>query len=335
MAQAVSKAEQGTALVVRDGIRISRDMRTLIQQSAESTRALARLYELHPRTVAKWKRRLTVDEARRGPKVRGPWALSQAEETIILVFRRCTRFSLDDCHHALRPAIPNLTRSSLQRCLCRNGLNRLESLPDALAEWRTQRRPGTFFAYLTPVRTVEGVHHTYTAFDQFTKVFHVYSADTPSARHAVAFIGGLVRMVPYRVERLVTVGDLTICDGQQATADRSVVNWAECVADACAARGIAHCQIESDRLPPVGWTAADEFLRPRYSTRYREPRDEADRTFKWLVHYTFSTRLKALGGRTPHAHLYALWRETPELFLRNPKNLIFNDMPSLRPPLKE
>jgi hypothetical protein len=32
---------------------------------------------------------------------------------------------LDDCLYALQPTIPHLTRSSLQRCLQRNGISRL------------------------------------------------------------------------------------------------------------------------------------------------------------------------------------------------------------------
>jgi hypothetical protein len=47
------------------------------------------------------------------------------EEAIIVAFRKHTLLSLDDCFYALQPTIPQLTRSSLHRCLLRHGISRL------------------------------------------------------------------------------------------------------------------------------------------------------------------------------------------------------------------
>jgi hypothetical protein len=51
--------------------------------------------------------------------------LSLEEEAIVVAFRRHTLLPLDDCLYALQPTIPHLTRSSLHRCLQRNGISRL------------------------------------------------------------------------------------------------------------------------------------------------------------------------------------------------------------------
>jgi hypothetical protein len=51
--------------------------------------------------------------------------LSVEEEAIVVAFRRHTLLPLDDCLHTLQATIPQLTRSSLHRCLQRHGISRL------------------------------------------------------------------------------------------------------------------------------------------------------------------------------------------------------------------
>jgi hypothetical protein len=50
---------------------------------------------------------------------------TEAEEAMVVAFRRHTLLPLDDCLYALRPSIPHLTRSALHRCLQRHGISRL------------------------------------------------------------------------------------------------------------------------------------------------------------------------------------------------------------------
>ena len=50
---------------------------------------------------------------------------------MIVAFRKRTLLPLDDCLYALQASIPNLTRSSLHRCLQRHGISRL---PDMTGE---------------------------------------------------------------------------------------------------------------------------------------------------------------------------------------------------------
>ena len=100
-------------------------VRRAIQDSQESLRALARRYGINPKTVAKWKKRKSVQDRPTGPKAPHSTVLSREEEAVIVAFRRHTLLALDDCLYALQPTIPNLTRSSLHRCLQRHGISRL------------------------------------------------------------------------------------------------------------------------------------------------------------------------------------------------------------------
>ncbi len=100
-------------------------IRRAIQHSQESLRVLARRHGINPKTVAKWKKRDSTADRRTGPAVAKSTVLSVDQEAIIVAFRKHTLLPLDDCLYALQATIPQLSRSSLHRCLERHGISRL------------------------------------------------------------------------------------------------------------------------------------------------------------------------------------------------------------------
>jgi hypothetical protein len=103
-------------------------IRRAIQNSQESLRVLAKRYGINQKTVAKWKKRTSVADVPTGPKTSSSTVLSVEEEAVVVAFRRHTLLPLDDCLYALQPTIPQLTRSSLHRCLQRHGISRLPAI---------------------------------------------------------------------------------------------------------------------------------------------------------------------------------------------------------------
>src|SRR5690625_4155629 len=69
----------------------------------------------NPKTVAKWRKRATVEDLKKGPKTPRSTVLGEAEEAMIVAFRRYTLLPLDDCPYALQPTIPHLRCSALHR----------------------------------------------------------------------------------------------------------------------------------------------------------------------------------------------------------------------------
>jgi hypothetical protein len=103
-------------------------IRALIQRSKTSNAALSRQLGINVKTVAKWRKRGSVEDTRMGPKEVRSTVLSIEEEAIIVAFRRHSLLPLDDCLYALQPTIPHLTRSSLHRCLQRHDISRLPEM---------------------------------------------------------------------------------------------------------------------------------------------------------------------------------------------------------------
>src|SRR5215210_2104764 len=144
--------------VLHGSARTTEAVRRAIQLRQESVRALARRFGVSPTTIQKWRKRSTTADAKMGPKVARSTVLAPEEEAIVVAFRRHTLLPLDDCLYALQPTIPHLTRSSLHRCLQRNGISRL---PDTEGEQTSRRKfkaypIGYFHIDIAEVRTEEG-----------------------------------------------------------------------------------------------------------------------------------------------------------------------------------
>src|SRR3954453_19459239 len=91
--------------VLHGSARTTAAVRRAIQHSQESLRSLARRHGINPKTVAKWKKRPSVQDERTGPKDPRSTVLTPEEESIVVAFRRYTLFPLDDCLYAA-PAHP-------------------------------------------------------------------------------------------------------------------------------------------------------------------------------------------------------------------------------------
>ena len=100
-------------------------VRAELQASKESCRTLAACYGLNSKTVLKWRGRSSTADARMGPSQPRSTVLTEAEEAIVVEFRRRTLLPLDDVLGCLRDTIPTLSRSALHRCLARHGISRL------------------------------------------------------------------------------------------------------------------------------------------------------------------------------------------------------------------
>ena len=133
-------------------------VRAAIQRSQASLATLSRDLGINPKTVAKCRKRQTVEDLKTGPREPRSTILTEAEEATIVAFRRHTLLPLDDCLYALQPSIPHLTRSALHRCLQRHGISRLPDVDgDKPKRQKFKRYPiGFFHIDIAEVQTAEG-----------------------------------------------------------------------------------------------------------------------------------------------------------------------------------
>src|SRR5436305_3329974 len=150
-------------------------VRAAIQRSQASLATLSRELGINPKTVAKWRKRATVEDLKTGPKAPHSTTLTEAEEAMVVAFRRHTLLPLDDCLYALQPSLPHLTRSALHRCLQRHGISRLPRVEGETSPKRKFKAYpiGYFHIDIAEVRTAEGKLYLLVAVDRTSKLAFV------------------------------------------------------------------------------------------------------------------------------------------------------------------
>ena len=257
--------------VLHGSARTTAAVRRAIQHSQESLRVLARRHGINPKTVAKWKKRTSVqDERRLAPKSRARPCSRPEEEAMIVAFRRHTLLPLDDCLYALQPTIPHLTRSSLHRCLQRHGIGRLpETEGDKPAKKRFKPYPiGYFHIDIAEVRTEQGKLYLFVAIDRTSKFAFAELHEKATRHMAGDFLRHLIAAVPYRVHTVLTD------NGTQFTTPGNTASAAPLIKEAIARGELFRAHAFELRLRPERHRASPDQAKPpvdQWSGRADEP----------------------------------------------------------------
>ena len=300
-------------------------VRRAIQNSQESLRTLAKRYGINQKTVAKWKKRTSVDDLTTGPKNPRSSVLSPEDEVAIVAFRKRTLLPLDDCLYALQPSIPYLTRSSLHRCLQRHGISRL---PEVQGHRPVRKRfksypIGYFHIDIAEMQTAQGKLYLFVAIDRTSKFAFTELHTKASKMAAAEFLRNLVKAVPYRIHTVLTDNGIQFTN---RTCDRYA---SEHIFDrVCTECGIEH------RLTKVKhpWTNGQVERMNRTIKEATVKRFHYDDHTQLCIHladfiaaYNFGRRLKTLRGLTPYEFICKQWTDEPELFKIDP----IHQMPGL------
>lgn len=141
-------------------------------------------------TVAKRRKRQTVEDLKSDPKVARSTILTGAEEATVVAFRRHRLLPLDDCLYAPQPSIPHLTRSALHRCLQRHGISRLSDVEgDKPKRQKFRRDPiGCLHIYLSEAQTSEGQLFLFVGIDRASRAAATQLADMADGKTAGEFL---------------------------------------------------------------------------------------------------------------------------------------------------
>jgi transposase InsO family protein len=307
-------------------------IRRAIQHSQESLRTLARRYGINQKTVAKWKKRSSLADLPTGPKQPRSTVLSVEEEAVIVAFRRYTLLPLDDCLYALQPTIPQLTRSSLHRCLQRHGIGRLPDVEgDRPAKKKFKAYPiGYFHIDIAEVRTEQGKLHMFVAIDRTSKFAFVELHEKATTAVSRDFLLRLIAAVPYKIHTVLTDNGIQFTiPGAGGSAvpliKKAIANGelfrAHAFELACARNDIEHRTTKAKhpwtngQVERMNRTIKDATVR-RF---YYESHDQLRRHLADFVSaYNFGRRLKTLKGLTPYEFICKTWASKTQRFTLNP-----------------
>ena len=192
--------------VCHGSARTTAAVRRAIQHRQESLQSFATRYRINPKTVTKWRKRPTVQDARMGPESAST-VLTAAQEAIAMAFRRHTLLPLDDCLYALQATIPQLSRSALHRCFQRHGISRLPLSGDGQSPPKKKFKDypiGYLHVDFAEVQTEEGKQYLFVAIDRTSKV--AFAELHPRAKRVMAaeFLRRVLDKLPYKVHTVLT-----------------------------------------------------------------------------------------------------------------------------------
>jgi transposase-like protein len=175
---------------------------------------LARRHGINPKTVAKWRKRSSTAHHRTGPAVPKSTVWSVEQEASSLRFASTLSCRSMTVLYALQATIPQLTRSSLHRCLVRHGISRLPEVEgDKPRKKMFDIYPiGSFHIDLAEVRTAEGKLYLFMAIDRTSKFAVVELVEKADMQAAAAFLEALVGAVPYRIHTVLTDNRIQFAD---------------------------------------------------------------------------------------------------------------------------
>ena len=298
-------------------------VRRAIQHSEESLRALAKRYGINQKTVAKWKGRTSVSDLPTGPKEPKSTVLSIEDEAIVVAFRRHTLLPLDDCLYALQATIPQLTRSSLHRCLQRHGISRL---PDVAGDKPPKKKfksypIGFFHIDIAEVQTAEGKLYLFVAIDRTSKFAFAQLVESANRVTASAFLVALIAAVPYKIHTILTDNGIQFRFAPRYANGPTARYMTHMFEMRCHEHGIEHRFTKinhpwtNGQVERMNRTIKDATVkRYHYDSHDQLRRHLAD----FIDAYNFGRRLKTLKGLTPYEFICKCWTSEPKRFKFNP-----------------
>jgi transposase InsO family protein len=302
-------------------------VRAELQKAQGSTRALAARPGLNPKTVAKWRGRVGTADAPMGPRQPRSTVLTEAEEAIVVEFRRRTLLPLDDVLGCLREAIPTLSRSALHRCLQRHGISRLPRSEEKTS--RRQRFAETAIGYVhidvCELRLSEGKLFLFLAIDRVSKFVHVAFYDANTKLNGAAFLREVVAAFPYQIHTVLTDNGMAFADLPRYR-DGPTARWMGHIFDrVCREHGIEHKLTR----PYHPWTNGqaermNRTVKEATVKAFHYPDLEAlqAHVLAFVRAYNFAKHLKALRWRTPFQAVLDAWTKDPSIFKIDPHHLI-------------
>jgi transposase InsO family protein len=305
-------------------------VRAELQAAQATTRSLAARHGLNPKTVAKWRKRTTTADRPMGPARPRSTVLTEAEEAIVVEFRRRTLLPLDDVLGCLRESIPRLTRSALHRCLVRHGISRLPR--DEGSASKRGRFAETTIGYVhidvCELRLAQGKLFLFLAIDRVSKFVHVAFFDANTKMNGAAFLRQVVAAFPYRLHTVLTDNGMAFADlpkNRGRYPEMEAIFGGHVFDRVCEEHGITHKLTK----PYHPWTNGqaermNRTVKEATIKVFHYPDLEALKAhvLAFVAAYNLAKHLKQLRWRTPFQAVCDAWTRDPAPFRIDPRHLI-------------
>ena len=309
--------------ILHANARTTEAIRKEIYLCKESIAKCAKKFNVNPKTIVKWKKRQDQRDLPMGPKTIKSTVLSEAEEIAIVAFRNLTNLPLDDVLYSLQDTMPNLTRSSLHRCLKRHGCSRLPKpdLPNLATKKKFKQYPiGYFHVDIAEVSTCEGKLYLYVGIDRTSKFAYAELHKIQTKVIAADFLRNLIKAVPYKINKVLTDNGI-----QFTNHEHHKYAFTHIFDRICNENKIEHRKTKvkhpwtNGQVERMNRTIKDATVK---SFKYMNHEELKQHLHSYMMAYNFAKRLKSLKGKTPWQFIKNQFTIYPDYFTINPHHFI-------------
>lgn len=222
-----------------------------------------------------------------------------------------------------RILIPNLTRSSLHRCLKRHGCSVLpkKETPISTEKKKFKQYPiGYFHVDIAELNTCEGKLYLYVGIDRTTKFAYAELYKSQTKIIAAEFLKNLIKAVPYKINKILTDNGI-----QFTNHEHNRHAFTHIFDRICNENKIEHRKTKvkhpwtNGQVERMNRTIKDATVT---SFKYMNHDELKQHLHSYLMAYNFAKRLKSLKGKTPWQFILNQWTDHPEYFILNPSHFI-------------
>jgi transposase-like protein len=301
--------------------------RTKIQNSNQSQHALAELYNVNVKTIAKWQDRQDVLDRPCGKKKGDGSVLTDLDEKVIVQVRCLTLLPLDDLYDVLKPQIKALSRSNLHRCLQRNNVSRLTDLlpKEEVEEYKAFKTYAAGFIHIDTAQIIiEGKKwYVFVAIDRATRYAYIEVHADKTMKTSEEFLKAVVAHYPCKIHRILTDNGAEF-SYNLLPEDKKPKEKVHLFDAVCQAHDIQH-RTTKFKHP---WTnglveAMNKKIKANTTKKYHyDTIDELKKHMsEYLLLYNFSIKLRSLKRLTPFEAMLEEYQDKPDGFIFHPNHL--------------
>ena len=179
-------------------------LRSQINGSEKSIKALSDQYGVSRKTVSKWKKRTEFQDKSSRPKTI-QYSLSEFEQQLAISIRRTTWLPLDEIAEMINPKEPEKIRSALYRTFVREGINTVPKEQKEKAKKFKEYDPGYLHIDVTYLPKIQGQkQYLFVAIDRATRTLYYKVCQTKTSANAEQFMLECIDFFPFAITHVLT-----------------------------------------------------------------------------------------------------------------------------------
>ena len=299
--------------------------RRQIKKSSLTNFELANLYNTSTTTISKWRHRVNIEDKSSQPS-KITYALNQLEQGLAISIRETTWLPLDEILEMLFDINQNITRSSVYRTFCRNGINKVPQKEREKAKKFKEYEPGYLHVDVTYLPQIDGKkQYLFVAIDRATRLLFYKIYDAKTAENAEDFIQHCITFFPFIISHILTDNGLEFTNALLKSKNGKPCTKSSKVDELCKKENIEH-RLTKPNNPKTngmvervnGTIKKGTILKETYTNK--EQMNNALMAF--LVHYILYKRhgglRRELNVKTPYQAIEKWFELKPEIFKQNP-----------------